>query len=108
MPYTLEHGAGGKAIVYNVLKVDAGWRIEAYVPRGVSTRDRKKVLHWFDSYRTQVRQQNPSWIVAFRATPPNAYFLDIWPVDEGSEATKAEAQVRHLSNLWQQMTFDYV
>jgi hypothetical protein len=93
-----------KDIVYNVLRLDSGWRIEAFLPNRIPPSDRITVLKWFDSYANQVRAQHPQWNTRFR-TAERAYFLDIRKLDKPSEVAKATKTLQN--ELWQQLNLDY-
>lgn len=93
-----------KDIVYNVLKTDTGWRIEAKLPKRVPSTDRIKVLTWLDSYANQVRIRHPRWNTRFRATD-RAYFVEIHQLDTPADVAKATQALE--GEMWQQLTLDY-
>lgn len=100
--YTTEDS---KYIVYNVVKTDTGWRIEANLPKQVPPTDRMKVLTWLDSYASQVRTRHPRWNTRFRATD-RTYFVDIHQLDTPAEVVKATQALE--GEMGQQLTLDYV
>ena len=64
------------AIVYNVVKIPGGWRLEAKLPKHVSNQDRTTVLNWFQQYRSDVRGAHPLWVTSFYSGDQR-YFLEI-------------------------------
>jgi hypothetical protein len=93
-----------KAIVYNLLTMDSGWRLEAYVPRRVSSSDRVKVLEWLGSYSSEVKRRHPQWLTRFREAD-QVYFLDIHPVQSTKDV---KVMTQYLQGeMWQQLSFDY-
>jgi hypothetical protein len=94
-----------KSIVYNVVKTDTGWRIEANLPKRVPPTDRMKVLTWLDSYASQVRTRHPQWNTRFRATD-QTYLVDIHQLDSPADVAKATQALE--GEMWQQLTLDYV
>lgn len=85
-----------KAIVYNVLRVDSGWRIIAALPKNVSSDDRTTVLDWFREYRAKLRQMHPLWITRFTVSE-HAYALDVKPVGSAKELVE---KGQDLQAIW--------
>ena len=55
------------------------------LPRRISANDRRKVLEWLASYRSEIRQRHPYWLMSFSAAD-REYLLDIVPAREPREA----------------------
>jgi hypothetical protein len=85
-----------KSIVYNVLKSDGGWRVEASIPRGTSSDDRVKVVRWFENYRMQIRKQHPLWITRFYPGD-SVYHMEVRPVANPRELLE---KGQDLKSIW--------
>jgi hypothetical protein len=85
-----------KAIVYNVLKIDSGWRIQAVTPKGLSSSDRTRVIEWFKSYRSKLRELHPLWMTRFSAGE-HGYALDIKPIGTVKELVE---KGQDLKAIW--------
>jgi hypothetical protein len=96
LPFNRYRQASTDSIVYNVVKLDVGWKIEATVPRHVSARDRNTVVNWFQEYRSQVRRLHPLWVTTFRSVE-HGYTLDVRPVKDPKELLE---QGRNLQGIW--------
>jgi hypothetical protein len=90
-------------IVYNVLKTQKGWQVQAFLPRRISPDDRITILDWFHTYRSKVLEQHPLWLTVFNGTD-QAYFLDIVQVDTPQELI---AETVGTGQTWQQLELDY-
>ena len=77
-----------------------GWSVQAFIPERTPSGDRQQVLAWFAAYRSQVRRENPFWIVTFRATD-RIYRLDIKPT---AKPLDVAAENEHV---WRQLEFNY-
>ena len=84
-----------KAITYNVLRTDFGWRIEALTPKKITVDDRAKVIEWFRTYRSAVRAQHPLWITRFYSTE-SGYFLEIKPMKNPRELAEKGQDLRAI------------
>jgi hypothetical protein len=84
------------AIVYNVVKIPEGWRVEAKLPKHVSVQDRTTVLNWFQQYRSIVRSANPLWVTSFYSGD-QGYFLEVRPVGSPKELLE---KGQNLRNIW--------
>ena len=99
-------GRRDQKIVYNLLKTDAGWQVQAFLPRQVSANDRIAVIDWFHGYRSQVQREHPFWLTSFSGTD-QAYFLDIVRADSPKDMI-AKAINRQSQIQPEQLSFDYV
>ena len=84
------------AIVYNVVKLDDGWKIEAVFPKYISTADRQTVISWFHDYRSQVRRLHPLWVTSFR-TLERGYALEVKPAKDPRDLME---KVQNLKSIW--------
>ena len=75
--------------------------MEVELPSRISASDRMAVLKWLHSYKGQVKEQNPSWLVMFKATE-RTYILDIVPLS-GQQITRPD----QVENAWKQLSFEY-
>ena len=103
MPSYLLASRNSKYIVYNVLKTENGWQIQAFLPRSISPADRMNLLEWFRSYRSEVQLLHPSWLTLFKATD-RAYFLDVIPVQNPRHMLSKTAQA---GQVWEQLELNY-
>jgi hypothetical protein len=84
------------AIVYNVVKLDDGWKIEAALPPHISSSDRRTIINWFQEYRTQVRRLHPLWVTSFR-TKDRGYALEVKPVKDPRDLME---KGQNLKGIW--------
>lgn len=88
--------AASQSIVYNVVKLDHGWRIEASLPRSISPEDRRTVVNWFQEYRSRLRRSHPLWVANFR-TSVRGYSLEIKPVRDPRDLME---KGQNLKGIW--------
>lgn len=67
------------AITVTTSPRDRGWVIQVKFPKRAPAEDRKKLLEWMMSYRSQIRQHHPYWYASFR-THEDGYLLKVTPV----------------------------
>jgi len=84
------------SIVYNVVKLDDGWKIEANLPRHVSVGDRNTVIAWFQEYRSKVRRLHPLWVADFRIRE-HGYELEIKPARDPRDLME---KGQNLKAIW--------
>lgn len=75
------------AAVCNIWPVDDGWRVQVVLPRQLSKEQRVEILNWLASYRAEIRQQHPHWLMRF-SDNGHEYVLDIVPADGPREALR--------------------
>lgn len=64
------------SIVYNTLRTEGGWRIDARFPRSAPSSDRNSVLKWFEEYRREIHEAYPLWVTSF-TMDEDRYCLEI-------------------------------
>ena len=94
-----------RKIVYNVLRTNNGWQVQAFMPKGVSGDDRILVLDWFHQYRAEVHRRHPLWITTFNPAE-RAYVLDIVQASSSKDFI-VKATTTSPYNPPVQLAFDY-
>lgn len=83
--------------MYNIAKMDDGWRIEATFNRRVSPEDRRTVIQWFQQYRSNLRHQHPLWVANFRTLDNRGYALEVKPVSKPRDLME---KGQNLKGIW--------
>lgn len=73
--------------VCNVWPVEDGWGIQVKLPTHLSDGQRVEILNWLASYRAEIRQQHPYWLMRF-SDDGHEYILDVMPADGPGEAVR--------------------
>jgi len=96
-----------KPIIYNMARIQNGWRLTAHVPPGAPSKDRLAVVQWFGDYQEQVRRVQPNCLVRFKAPDLYNYELDVLQLHPAGISGNRQAQLENLDTLWHQLSFDY-
>ena len=73
--------------VCNIWPLEDGWRLQVELPEHLSDEQRVEILNWLTSYRAEIRQQHPHWLMRF-SDNGHEYILDVVPADGPREAVQ--------------------
>lgn len=89
--------------VCNIWPLEDGWRVQVELPDDLSGEQRVEILTWLSSYRAEIRQQHPYWLMRF-SDNGHEYILDVVPADGPREAVR---KVLPFIQSRQRMEADY-
>ena len=76
-----------ESAVCNIWTLESGWRIQVEMPRRLADEERVEILNWLASYRAEIRQQHPCWLMRFTDNG-HEYILDVVPAEGPREAIR--------------------